>query len=701
MKKNIIILTLFFITTFTFAQWQRTNGPYGTTVNCFAVNGNTLFAGGSGGVFQTSNQGTTWNYISSSFTPYPYEGGENVMDMLIDGNNLFAGTSTGLFISTNNGTTWSLSNTGLLNTYVMKLFKFGNDLYAGTSTEVYKSTNNGASWNSSSIGIPSSAILSFASINNNIFVGTSIGTYISSNNGLTWSPIYFTTGSSLPAYLGSSGTNLFAGTSNGVFKSTNNGTTWTNINSNLSTLTTNTVTGANCLSVVGGTIFVGKSTGSGNSFGGLYKSNNNGLSWTDSNTGIFGRFLSYKYIVSAFGSNLICGSLLGMHISNDGGNTWKSFGLGHANRAAYLKHNGQDLYCGTDNGLFVTSNGGVSWNSINNGLPSNAGVSSVCFNGTTLFASIPGGQPDIPSSGVYISNNNGANWTSSNTGLTNLKVNYVAAYGGTVFAGTSTGLFISTNNGGNWSPSNTGLPVNTQINKIHYNFPVLFISTNQGIYISTNNGINWTLSGGSIIATCFENDGSIVYAATSAGAYKSTNYGTSWTQLNSGVSAPNLTSIINLGGFLLAGDISAGPRISFNGAVSWSSTWDINLQNNYSKALSTNAVDVFYGTGQSSSYEDINAVWRRGAFTFTGIKNYDISKNIKLYPNPANNFLNILIDGEVIESASIIDLLGKELIYNLNTNIIDISGLLSGSYTLKIILKGKVNPYYTKFIKLN
>ena len=153
----------------------------------------------------------------------------------------------------------------------------------------------------------------------------------------------------------------------------------------------------------------------------------------------------------------------------------------------------------------------------------------------------------------------------------------------------------------------------------------------------------------------------------------------------------------------MAAELSNGPLISFTGGGNWTSTLDGFLSNYNSKALAANSSDIFYSTSSNGSGNDrdINGVWRRGAFTFTGIKNYDISKNIKLFPNPASNFLNILIDGEVIESASIIDLLGKELIYNLNTNIIDISGLLSGSYTLKIILKGKVNPYYTKFIKLN
>lgn len=705
MKKNIIILTLFFITNYTFAQWQRTNGPYGTPVKCFAVSGNTLFAGGDGGVFKTTSNGVTWDYINAMGNLIlPYDGNENITDFLLDGSNLYAATLwNGIFKSTDNGVTWAPVNTGLGNISVYKLFKFGTDLYAGTSTEVYKSTNNGASWSSSSIGIPSSVVTSFASIGTNLFAGTSTGAYISSNNGLTWSPINTTIGSSR-TLLGSIGTNLFAGTNNGIFMSSNNGISWSNVSSNLPAVSTTTLNYIKSLSVVGGTIFVSKNKATFSNSG-LYKSNNNGTSWTDCNTGIIGLDgVNFQYInsVSSFGANLVLGSDLGVHISYDGGNTWQSLGLGLTNQTNCLKVKGSEIYCGTNNGLYVTSNSGATWNSINNGLSSNAQVKSFCFNGSTLFAAIPGNL-FYPSKGVYISNNNGSSWVQSNNGLTNLKVNCVAAFGGTVFAGTSTGLFTSTNNGANWFPSNTGLAANSNISVIHYNSPVLFIITNHGVYMSTNNGANWAYSSVGGSSKCFENDGTSIYTGGSYGAFKSTNYGTSWTQLNLGVGVPDIVSMLQTNNFLLAAKNGNGPIISYTGGGNWTTAMDNNLQNFNGVALAANSSDIFLGTFYSTSgnARDINGVWRRGIGTFTGIKNYDISKNIKLYPNPANNYLNILIDGEVIESVSIIDLLGKESIYNLNENMIDISGLLSGSYALKIILKGKANPYHTKFIKLN
>jgi len=43
------------------AQWIQTNGPYGGTINCFAVNGSNLFAGTGGG-------GVWWRPLSEMVT---------------------------------------------------------------------------------------------------------------------------------------------------------------------------------------------------------------------------------------------------------------------------------------------------------------------------------------------------------------------------------------------------------------------------------------------------------------------------------------------------------------------------------------------------------------------------------------------------------------------------------------------------------
>ncbi len=108
------------------AQWVQTNGPYGGYINCFTVSGTNLFAGTSGGVFLSTNNGTSWTAVNNGLT------NTDVRALAVSGTNLFAGTSGGVFLSTNNGTSWTAVNTGLTNTHVRSLAVSGTNLFAGT-----------------------------------------------------------------------------------------------------------------------------------------------------------------------------------------------------------------------------------------------------------------------------------------------------------------------------------------------------------------------------------------------------------------------------------------------------------------------------------------------------------------------------------------------------------------------------------------
>jgi len=110
------------------AQWVQTNGPYGARVYCFAVSGTNLFAGiSNGGVFLSTNNGTSWTAVNTGLTD-----SVGVNALAVSGTNLFAGTEGGVFLSTNNGTSWTAVNSGLTNLYVMGIGASGRNLFAGT-----------------------------------------------------------------------------------------------------------------------------------------------------------------------------------------------------------------------------------------------------------------------------------------------------------------------------------------------------------------------------------------------------------------------------------------------------------------------------------------------------------------------------------------------------------------------------------------
>ena len=71
------------------AQWVQTNGPYGGMIISFAVSGTNLFAGTGGGVFLSTNNGTSWTEVNNGLT------NTHVYTLAVSGTNLFAGTLGG------------------------------------------------------------------------------------------------------------------------------------------------------------------------------------------------------------------------------------------------------------------------------------------------------------------------------------------------------------------------------------------------------------------------------------------------------------------------------------------------------------------------------------------------------------------------------------------------------------------------------
>ena len=135
-----MVFCLFTSTNRLHAQWIQTNGPYGGLVSSLAVSGTNLFAGTlGGGVFLSTNNGTSWTAASTGLTSVvgDFDPATDVRALAVSpngtgGTNLFAGTDGGVFLSTNNGTSWTAASTGLTNTYVRALAVSGTNLFAGT-----------------------------------------------------------------------------------------------------------------------------------------------------------------------------------------------------------------------------------------------------------------------------------------------------------------------------------------------------------------------------------------------------------------------------------------------------------------------------------------------------------------------------------------------------------------------------------------
>lgn len=134
------------------SSWTRyeltTTAGFAYTIDINPDNSNIVFVGGDGGIYKTTNAGTSWSGASIGITGIVY-------DIAINPDNtsvLYAGTANGMYKTTNSGTSWS--HTGCSNVRGVIIDPMDvNTVYAGTGTGVYKSTSGGSSWTMMNSGL--------------------------------------------------------------------------------------------------------------------------------------------------------------------------------------------------------------------------------------------------------------------------------------------------------------------------------------------------------------------------------------------------------------------------------------------------------------------------------------------------------------------------------------------------------------------
>lgn len=285
-------------------------------------------------IFYTSNLQSQWVRLGGLT-------GKNVQSVISFNNKLYANlNSGGIYISTDNGTTWNAAaSSGGLTANGWGLGSSGNNVFAGfLGYGIYTSTDEGTTWTQTLVN---ESVTSFLNANNKVYAvanGTPGGIYVSTDNGLGWARINYSF-SDLPTCLAQVGNYMFAGCFNGkLFASTDNGATWTLSNSG--------ITNGKVTSIVN----VGNKILASTYGWGVFISINNGTTWTNPSG-------NSTYIQSFFvnGTNVIAGSGSGMgvSISYDGGTSWVYNNTGLTTPDVnYITLIGTDLYACTSNGIF-------------------------------------------------------------------------------------------------------------------------------------------------------------------------------------------------------------------------------------------------------------------------------------------------------------------------------------------------------------
>ena len=298
-------------------------------------------------------------------------------------NIIYVATEEGVYKTRDGGTGWERLTEGLSRIRVMNLVidpLLPANVFAGTLADgVYKSPDGGRRWLPRNAGIQKGTIS--ANVNQLVFhpadtqilyAATTVGVFRSLDGGESWTErmrgmneINFVVALAIDPMHPNT---IYAGTSGGVYRSFTGSENWVKINNGLvpgDAKMASMAFGVNQLIIDPSntkTVYAGTTKG-------LYKTSNNGMSWTKIAAGLDDPYVSSLVVNPQNTLQLYMGTSEGVFESLDGGVNWepRQKGLGNLN-IRVLAMDPKDpkiLYCGTNGGgLFKSSNGAGNWNSI-------------------------------------------------------------------------------------------------------------------------------------------------------------------------------------------------------------------------------------------------------------------------------------------------------------------------------------------------
>ena len=294
-------------------------------------------------------------------------------------------TSANFFKTTDSASNWNNNNTGLVGELnaIAVAPSAPNTIYAGTQHGPFRSTDAGATWTKTpTTGLPTflspTAIAVDPANASIVYVGLVFdGVFKSIDGGNNWSTVNVPVNGGTVFTVVVDPSNpaiVYVGSSKGVFRSTNSGNNWTALN-NFGPSGIPFVRALAIDPTAPATIYAGT-----NGNGGFFKSTNSGINWTPMNTGISGGSFSVVNAIVIDAANpatIYAGhgfSGLGGGISKsiNGGVSWTQVNNGVPNTEITAlvrdRTNSTTLYAATTNaGILKTTNGGDSWTSANTG----------------------------------------------------------------------------------------------------------------------------------------------------------------------------------------------------------------------------------------------------------------------------------------------------------------------------------------------
>jgi len=354
-------------------------------------------------------------------------------------------------------------------------------------------------------------------------------------------------------------------------------------------------------------------------YGGLFKSIDDGANWVAANIGkssleVYCLAISPNY---ATDNTIYAGTGTGLIVSTDGGATWTqdSFHTDAISSIAIspLFNASGEVYVGSYGNLYVSSNGFSNWS----WLGYFDSVMGLTYSPTfdqdlTVFAYDYNGYVIVITNGEPYSYGNGLPGN-----LTSIAISRDFSNDQTMFAGSTSGLYRSTNKGANWDNFNSVIQIQSLVTSPTN---TLYAGTPTGVYKSVNKGNTWSLRSNGIatndidtsviaISPAFNSDQTLYIGSYyTGGLHRSTDASVNWSKWNAGMRIQRQTAYYAEFSPNYANDrtvfssTSGGFNKSVDGGATWLSddTWlngDTAWQMALSPGFSTDhtALAVTYG----------------------------------------------------------------------------------------------------------